>query len=102
MLAIQPMRNLLKLIVADLQTSLSHAEMLRLYRSADVYVSSFRSEGFGLGTLEALALGLQARYQSITAFVERAQRAEHTCECVKNHSVYFASSTVQGKRSCAL
>ena len=41
------------------QEALSHAEMLRLYRSADVYVSPYRSEGFGLGTLEALTLGLQ-------------------------------------------
>ena len=51
-------------MLVDLQDSLSHVEMLRLYRSANVYVSSFRSEGFGLGSLEALALGLQARYQS--------------------------------------
>ena len=44
------------------QEALSHAEMLRLYRSADVYVSPYRSEGFGLGTLEALTLGLQVCY----------------------------------------
>ncbi len=68
---------LLKIILADLQTSLSHAEMLRLYRSASVYVSSFRSEGFGLGTLEALALGLQACDQSTTVSVEH--EAMHTC-----------------------
>ena len=55
----------LKIPVADTQTPLSHAEMLRLYRSANVYVSPFRSEGFGLGTLEAMALGLQACYWSI-------------------------------------
>ena len=52
----------LKLLVAESQDPLSHAEMLRLYRSANVYVSPFRSEGFGLGTLEAMALGLQACY----------------------------------------
>lgn len=46
--------------VACLQDALSHAEMLRLFRSADVYVSPFRSEGFGLGTLEAMTMGLQA------------------------------------------
>ena len=57
----------LKLPVAVSQTPLSHTEMLRLYRSASVYVSSFRSEGFGLGTLEAMALGLQACYLSIIA-----------------------------------
>ena len=54
----------LKILVADTQTPLSHAEMLRLYRSANVYVSPFRSEGFGLGTLEAMALGLQACFWS--------------------------------------
>ena len=43
----------------QVQDALSHAEMLRLYQSADVYVSPYRSEGFGLGTLEALTLGLQ-------------------------------------------
>lgn len=48
------------------QTSLSHIDMLRLYRSANAYISPFRSEGFGLGTLEAMALGLQACYQSFT------------------------------------
>ena len=68
---------LLNVSIVDLQTSLSHAEMLRLYRSANVYVSSFRSEGFGLGTLEALALGLQASYQSTTDSVDHT--ATHTC-----------------------
>ncbi len=47
-------------ILTDVQEYLSHVEMLHLYRSAQVYVSPFRSEGFGLGTLEAMAMGLQA------------------------------------------
>ena len=46
--------------LTDVQEQLSHVEMLRLYRSAQVYVSPFRSEDFGLGTLEAMAMGLQA------------------------------------------
>lgn len=33
--------------------------MLRLYASASVYVSPYRSEGFGLTVLEAMAMGLR-------------------------------------------
>jgi glycosyltransferase involved in cell wall biosynthesis len=36
---------------------LSYDEILSLYASADVYVSLHRSEGFGLGMLESMALG---------------------------------------------
>lgn len=43
-----------------MQEDLAHIDLLRLFRSAHVYVSPFRSEGFGLGTLEAMAMGLQA------------------------------------------
>lgn len=42
-----------------LQDDLSHFEMLQLYKAADVYVSPYRSEGFGLTLLEAMAMGLQ-------------------------------------------
>lgn len=41
------------------QDELSSADMLRLYSAASVYVQPFRSEGFGLTILEALAMGLQ-------------------------------------------
>ncbi len=41
-----------------LQNELSHLEMVKLYK-ADVYVSPYRSEGFGLTMLEAMAMGLQ-------------------------------------------
>ncbi len=42
-----------------LQDDLSHFEMLQLYKATDVYVSPYRSEGFGLTVLEAMAMGLQ-------------------------------------------
>lgn len=42
-----------------LQDELSHLEMIRLYKTCDVYVSPYRSEGFGLTVLEAMATGLQ-------------------------------------------
>lgn len=42
-----------------LQDELSHFEMVKLYKAADVYVSPYRSEGFGLTVLEAMAMGLQ-------------------------------------------
>lgn len=38
---------------------LTHFEMIQLYKAADVYVSPYRSEGFGLTLLEAMAVGLQ-------------------------------------------
>ena len=41
------------LVVAD---SLSYAEVLQLYASCDVFVSLHRSEGLGLGPLEAMRL----------------------------------------------
>ena len=47
-------------MVVHLQDKLTDLGLLRLYRSADVYVSPHRSEGFGLSTLEAIAMGLQA------------------------------------------
>ena len=41
------------------QNDLSHFEMVQLYKSTDVYVSPYRSEGFGLTVLEAMAAGMQ-------------------------------------------
>jgi glycosyltransferase involved in cell wall biosynthesis len=40
-----------------IEDSLSRAEMWSLYASADAYVSLHRSEGLGLGLLEAMAVG---------------------------------------------
>ena len=40
--------------------SLSYAEVLQLYASCDVFVSLHRSEGLGLGPLEAMCLGRPA------------------------------------------
>jgi glycosyltransferase involved in cell wall biosynthesis len=40
-----------------IDTSMSYAEVLSLYASADVFLSLHRSEGFGLGLIEAMALG---------------------------------------------
>ncbi|CAF1448289.1 unnamed protein product, partial [Adineta steineri] len=33
-------------------------DMIRLFKSVDVYVAPYRSEGFGLSTLEAMAAGV--------------------------------------------
>ncbi len=43
----------------SLQDELSHVDLLRLYAAASVYVQPFRSEGFGLTILEAMAMGLR-------------------------------------------
>ena len=40
-----------------IEESLTYAEVLSLYASCDVFVALHRSEGFGLGPLEAMALG---------------------------------------------
>lgn len=40
-----------------IERDLDYAEVLSLYASADVYLSLHRSEGFGLGLLEAMGLG---------------------------------------------
>jgi len=49
-------------LVADRLTyfgrAFPHAQMARLYQAADVYVSSYRAEGFNLPVLEAAASGL--------------------------------------------
>lgn len=42
-----------------IQDDLSHFEMVTLYKASHVYVSPYRSEGFGLTILEAMAIGLQ-------------------------------------------
>ena len=41
------------------QNELSHFKMIQLYKATNVYVSPYRSEGFGLTVLEAMAAGLQ-------------------------------------------
>lgn len=41
-------------LIAD---TLSHADLLSLFASCDIYVSLHRSEGFGLGMYEAMRLG---------------------------------------------
>jgi GT2 family glycosyltransferase len=43
-----------------LNESLAYEEVLRLYASCDVFVSLHRSEGLGLGPMEAMALGRPA------------------------------------------
>jgi glycosyltransferase involved in cell wall biosynthesis len=40
-----------------IEENLSYTEVLSLYASCDVFVALHRSEGFGLGPLEAMALG---------------------------------------------
>ena len=47
-------------ILLFLQERLSHTEMLRLYQNAHAYVSPFSWRISDLGTLEAMAMGLQA------------------------------------------
>ena len=41
------------------QDDLSYFQIVQLYKAANVYVSPYRSEGFGLTVLEAMATGLQ-------------------------------------------
>lgn len=42
-----------------IQDDLPHFNLVQLYKAANVYVSPYRSEGFGLTILEAMAAGLQ-------------------------------------------
>lgn len=44
--------------ILHLKDELSEPEMAGLYRSCDVFVSSYRGEGFSLPTLEAMSCGL--------------------------------------------
>ena len=41
-----------------LREQLSETDMIRLYKSVDVYVTPYRAEGFGLTIMEAMACGL--------------------------------------------
>src|SRR5206468_306111 len=43
--------------VTLIESILTYAEVLQLYASCDVFVSLHRAEGFGLGLMEAMALG---------------------------------------------
>src|SRR5204863_2201067 len=43
--------------VTLVETILTYGEVLQLYASCDVFVSLHRAEGFGLGLMEAIALG---------------------------------------------
>lgn len=55
-LAIQAKPNAPEILYID--SYLTEQEMYELYRSADVFVSPYRGEGFSLPTLEAMASGL--------------------------------------------
>ncbi|CAF1089033.1 unnamed protein product [Adineta steineri] len=44
--------------VIILRHQMTDMDMIRLYKSVDVYVASYRGEGFGISTLEAMAAGL--------------------------------------------
>lgn len=56
-LKLQKMPNMPEILF--FQDDLSNFQMIQLYRAANVYVSPYRSEGFGLTVLEAMAAGLQ-------------------------------------------
>ena len=59
--------------------NLSYPEVLSLYASADVYVSLHRSEGLGLGPLEAMALGKPV---IATAWSGNMTYMDHTNACL--------------------
>ncbi|CAF4182136.1 unnamed protein product [Adineta steineri] len=44
--------------VISLRGDMTDMDMIRLFKSADAYVAPYRSEGFGLSTLQAMAAGL--------------------------------------------
>lgn len=56
-LELQKMPNMPEILL--FQDDLSQIQMTQLYKATNVYVSPYRSEGFGLTLLEAMAAGLQ-------------------------------------------
>ncbi len=64
--------------------SLSYQEVLELYASCDVYVSLHRSEGLGLGPMEAMALGLPV---IATGWSGNMTYMNHTNACVVGYDL---------------
>ncbi len=62
--------------------SLSYADVLQLYASCDVFVSLHRSEGLGLGPLEAMRLG---RPVIATAWSGNLTYMNHCNACLVSH-----------------
>lgn len=62
-----------------LTETLSYADVLSLYASCDVFVSLHRSEGLGLGPMEAMALGRPA---IATAWSGNMSYMDHTNACL--------------------
>jgi glycosyltransferase involved in cell wall biosynthesis len=75
-----------------LDRALSYAEVLSLYASADVFVALHRSEGLGLGLMEAMALGKPV---VATAWSGNMSYMNATNACLVGYSFVAVEPTVE-------
>jgi glycosyltransferase involved in cell wall biosynthesis len=74
-----------------LDRALSYEDILRLYASADVFVALHRSEGLGLGLMEAMRLGKPV---IATAWSGNMSYMDQTNACLVRYSLIDVEPTV--------
>ena len=72
--------------------TLTYADVLALYASCDVFVSLHRSEGLGLGLMEAMALGKPV---IATAWAGNMAFMNHTNSCLVRYKLIPVEATLQ-------
>src|SRR5688500_9588735 len=75
-----------------LEEALSYEEILSLYASADVFVALHRSEGLGLGLMEAMSLGKPV---IATAWSGNMSYMDRTNSCLVRYSLIDVEPTVR-------
>jgi glycosyltransferase involved in cell wall biosynthesis/GT2 family glycosyltransferase/tetratricopeptide (TPR) repeat protein len=74
---------------------MTYEEVLRLYATADVYVSLHRAEGLGLGMMEAMALGKPV---IATGWSGNLSFMDHRCACLVRYRLIPANGTLNTYR----
>jgi glycosyltransferase involved in cell wall biosynthesis len=86
-----------------LEESLEYESVLSLYASLDVYISLHRSEGIGLGLMEAMSLGkpvVATGWSGNMSFMDRSNSCLVTYELVPvRSSIHVYSEEVLGPRA---
>ncbi|OEU66619.1 MAG: hypothetical protein BBJ57_02490 [Desulfobacterales bacterium PC51MH44] len=72
--------------------TLSYPEVLSLYASCDVFVSLHRSEGLGLGLMEAMALGKPV---IATAWSGNMSYMDHTNSCLVGYQLISVEESIE-------
>jgi glycosyltransferase involved in cell wall biosynthesis len=78
---------------------LTYSEVLSLYCSSDIFVSLHRSEGLGLGPMEAMALG---KVVIATAWSGNMDYMDHTNACLVPYKLIPATGATGGYSTRAL